>query len=68
MAVGSIVAMLTNGPWIARVGTRRACLAGGIGMTICGALILVAPFYWLLLIVLAVKPAGLFGKTAIKKV
>jgi fucose permease len=53
VAVGSIVAMLTNGPWIARVGTRRACLGGGIGMTICGALILVAPFYWLLLVVLA---------------
>ena len=53
VAVGSIVAMLTNAPWIARVGTRRACLAGGIGMTICGALILVAPFYWLLLVVLA---------------
>lgn len=53
VALGSIVAMLTNGSWIARVGTRRACLAGGIGMTICGALILVAPFYWLLLVVLA---------------
>src|SRR5471032_2431769 len=53
VALGSIVAMLTNAPWIARVGTRRACLAGGIGMTICGALILVAPFYWLLLVVLA---------------
>ncbi|WP_436204590.1 MFS transporter [Caballeronia sp. LjRoot31] len=53
VAVGSIVAMLTNGPWITRVGTRRACLAGGIGMTICGALILAAPFYWLLLVVLA---------------
>ncbi len=53
VAVGSIVAMLTNGPWIGRVGTRRACLAGGIGMTICAALILVAPFYWLLLVVLA---------------
>jgi fucose permease len=53
VAVGSIIAMVTNGPWIGRVGTRRACLAGGIGMTICGALILVAPFYWLLLVVLA---------------
>lgn len=56
VALGSIIAMVLNGSWIARVGARRACLAGGIGMTICGALILLAPFYWLLLIVL-----GLFG-------
>jgi fucose permease len=53
VAAGSIIAMLINGPWIARVGTRRACLAGGIGMSVCGALILAAPFYWLLLVVLA---------------
>lgn len=53
VAFGSIVAMLTNGPWIARVGARRACLAGGIGMTVSGALIMLAPFYWLLLVVLA---------------
>jgi len=53
VAAGSIFAMLINGPWIARVGTRRACLAGGIGMSACGALILAAPFYWLLLAVLA---------------
>ena len=59
VAVGSIVAMLTNGPWIGRVGTRRACLAGGIGMTICAALILVAPFYWLLLVVLALFGFGM---------
>ncbi|KLU22977.1 amino acid ABC transporter permease, partial [Caballeronia mineralivorans PML1(12)] len=54
VAAGSIIAMLTNGPWIARVGTRRACLAGGIGMSVCGALILAAPAYWLLLMVLAI--------------
>jgi fucose permease len=53
VAVGSIVAMLVAGPWIARVGTRTACLAGGLGMTVGAALILFAPFYWLLLIVLA---------------
>jgi fucose permease len=53
VAVGSIFAMLVTGPWIARVGTRTACLAGGLGMTVCAALILFAPFYWLLLIVLA---------------
>src|SRR3984957_18252054 len=44
VAVGSIVAMLVAGPWIARVGTRTACLAGGLGMTVGAALILFAPF------------------------
>jgi fucose permease len=53
VALGSIVAMLTNGPWIARVGTRAACLAGGLGMTVCASLILVAPLYWMLIAVLA---------------
>jgi fucose permease len=53
VAAGSIVAMLTNGPWIARAGSRKACLAAGLGMTVCAALILVAPFYWLLIVVLA---------------
>ncbi|WP_438395061.1 MFS transporter [Caballeronia sp. DA-9] len=53
VAAGSIIAMLTNGPWISRVGTRRACLAGGIGMTVFGSLILLAPSYWLLVLVLA---------------
>jgi MFS family permease len=42
-----------TGPWIARAGTRTACLAGGLGMTLCASLILVAPLYPLLLIVLA---------------
>ena len=59
MAGGSIVAMLTNGSWIARVGTRRACLAGGIAMAVCAALILVVPYYWLLLVVLAMFGAGM---------
>ncbi len=52
VAGGSIFAMLVNGAWIARVGTRNACLAGGMAM-IFGALILVTPWYWLLLVVLA---------------
>ncbi|MFX1735642.1 MFS transporter [Paraburkholderia sp. A1RI_3L] len=53
VAGGSIAAMATNASWIARVGTRRACLAGGLAMAVCGALILVVPTYWLLLPVLA---------------
>jgi fucose permease len=53
VAAGSIVAMLTNGPWIARVDSRKACLASGLGMTVCGALILTAPLYWMLIVVLA---------------
>jgi fucose permease len=53
VAVGSIVAMLVTGPWIARAGTRTACLAGGLGMTVCASLILVAPLYPMLLSVLA---------------
>lgn len=53
VAGGSIFAMLTAGPWIARAGTRMACMAGGLTMMCCGALILVVPAFWMLLIVLA---------------
>ena len=59
VAGGSIGAMVTNGSWIARVGTRRACLAGGLAMAACAALILVVPSYWLLLAVLAIFGAGM---------
>ncbi|SEI51664.1 MFS transporter [Paraburkholderia diazotrophica] len=59
VAGGSIGAMVTNAPWIARVGTRRACLAGGLAMSACGALILVVPWYWMLLVVLAIFGAGM---------
>ncbi|WP_200828888.1 MFS transporter, partial [Caballeronia choica] len=59
VAGGSILAMLTAGSWIARAGTRPACLAGGITMATCCALILVAPYYWLLLVVLAVFGFGM---------
>ncbi len=59
VAVGSIGAMTTVGGWIARVGSRRACLAGGLVMSGCGALILVVPWYWMLLVVLAVFGAGM---------
>lgn len=51
-AIGSIVAMTTNARWIARVGSRTACLTGGLAMSACGALILVVPSYPLLLAVL----------------
>jgi fucose permease len=59
VAVGSIAAMTTIGGWIARVGTRRACLAGGLTMSFCGALILVVPWYWMLLVVLALFGVGM---------
>jgi fucose permease len=59
VAGGSIFAMLTNASWIARVGTRNACMAGGIGMVIFGSLILVTPTYWMLLIVLAAFGFGM---------
>ncbi|KMZ11574.1 Permease of the major facilitator superfamily [Candidatus Burkholderia humilis] len=58
VAGGSIFAMLTNGSWIARVGTRNACMAGG-AMMIFGALILVTPSYWVLLVVLALFGFGM---------
>ncbi len=59
VAGGSIAAMTTIGSWIARVGTRRACLAGGLTMSLCGALILVVPWYWTLLVVLALFGGGM---------
>src|ERR1700761_1250800 len=37
VAGGSIGAMVTNASWIARVGTRRACLTGGLVMAACAA-------------------------------
>jgi fucose permease len=56
---GSIATMAVSGKWIARVGTRRACLAGGLLMVACTVLILVVPSYWLLLPVLAAFGAGM---------
>lgn len=53
VAGGSIVAMLSIARWIARVGSRTACLAGGLVMSAYAALILVVPDYWMLLAVLA---------------
>ena len=59
VAGGSIGAMAANASWIARVGTRRACLSGGLVMAVCAALILVVPAYWMLLVVLAIFGAGM---------
>jgi fucose permease len=59
VAGGSIGAMAANASWIARVGTRRACLTGGLVMAVCAALILVVPAYWMLLVVLAIFGAGM---------
>ncbi|WJF90196.1 MFS transporter [Paraburkholderia bonniea] len=59
VAVGSIGAMFSSGAWIARMGTRRACLGGGLTMALCAALILVVPAYWMLLVVLALFGAGM---------
>jgi fucose permease len=56
---GSIATMTVNGKWIARVGTRRASLAAGLLMTVCTALMLIAPSYWLLLAVLMAFGAGM---------
>jgi fucose permease len=56
---GSMLAMVTNAKWIARAGTRRACLAGGAVMSACAALILVVPSYPLLLVVLAAFGMGM---------
>jgi fucose permease len=56
---GSIAATVTIAKWIARVGTRRACLVGGLVMSASMALILVAPTYSMLLPVLAAFGAGM---------
>ncbi|WP_084170093.1 MFS transporter [Paraburkholderia ferrariae] len=59
VAGGSIAAMTMLGGWIARVGSRRACLAGGLTMSVCGTLILVVPWFWSLLVVLALFGVGM---------
>jgi fucose permease len=59
VAIGSIIAMATNAKWIARAGTRRACLAGGLTISVCAALILIVPSYWLLLVVLTIFGIGM---------
>jgi fucose permease len=56
---GSIAATVGTAKWIVRAGTRRACLTGGLLMSVSMALILVAPTYWTLLPVLAAFGAGM---------
>lgn len=56
---GSIAATVGNAKWIARAGTRRACLVGGLVMSVSMALILLAPTYALMLPVLAAFGAGM---------
>ncbi|MGN6316388.1 MFS transporter [Trinickia sp.] len=56
---GSIAATVANAKWIARAGTRRACLVGGLVMSASMALILAMPTYALLLPVLAAFGAGM---------
>lgn len=56
---GSIAATVANAKWIARVGTRRACLVGGLAMAASMALILVMPTFAVLLPVLAAFGAGM---------
>ncbi|HTH73526.1 MAG TPA: MFS transporter [Trinickia sp.] len=56
---GSIAATVANAKWIARAGTRRACLVGGLVMSASMALILLMPTYALLLPVLAAFGAGM---------
>jgi fucose permease len=53
VAGGSIAAMTRIGPWLARVGTRRAYRVAGLGMAVTAGLILVMPSYATLLAMLA---------------
>ncbi|MGN6650104.1 MFS transporter [Trinickia sp.] len=56
---GSIAATLGNAKWIARAGTRKACLVGGVVMSGSLALILIAPTFATMLPVLAAFGAGM---------
>lgn len=56
---GSIAATVGSAKWIARVGTRRACLVGGLVMAASMALILAAPTFLAMLPVLAAFGAGM---------
>lgn len=58
VAGGSIAAMLRVGPWLAKVGTRRAYMIAGPAMGVSASLLLAMPSYIALLAMLA-----LFGVT-----
>jgi predicted MFS family arabinose efflux permease len=53
VAGGSIAAMPVVGKWAARVGTRTACTVGGIGACLVTSLILLVPWYWPVVALLA---------------
>jgi predicted MFS family arabinose efflux permease len=53
VAGGSIASMPVVGKWAARVGTRTACTVGGIGACLITSLILLVPWYWPVVALLA---------------
>ena len=57
VAVGSILAMPKVGKWAARVGTRTACTVGGLGACLMTSLILLMPWYWPVVALLALYGA-----------
>jgi fucose permease len=54
VAGGSIASMPVIGKWAAHVGTRTACTVGGIGACLITSLILLVPWYWPVVALLAV--------------
>ena len=57
VAVGSILAMPKVGKWAARVGTGTACTVGGLGACLMTSLILLMPWYWPVVVLLALYGA-----------
>ncbi|CAM2139075.1 MFS transporter [Pararobbsia alpina] len=57
VAGGSILAMPKVGKWAARVGTRTACTVGGLGACLMTSLILLMPWYWPVVVLLALYGA-----------
>lgn len=57
VAGGSILAMPKLGKWAARVGTRTACTVGGLGACAITSLILLMPWYWPVVALLALYGA-----------
>src|SRR4051812_26001435 len=58
VTAGPISIMTRIGAWIARVGSRLACMVGGLLMCSCAALILYTPWFTLLLPLLALFGIG----------
>ena len=57
VAGGSILAMPKVGKWAARVGTKTACTVGGLGACAITSLILLMPWYWPVVALLALYGA-----------